>query len=80
MTQKIGAAKAKKFGDSHENYPQNPLCEKKNMDLFNNAVGRGLGAGNSKGDCGTMCNNAPLQVALQGPCTPCGTKDYFSTY
>ena len=79
MTQKMGASQAQKFGDSHENYPDNPICEK-NMDLFNNAVGRGLGAGNPRGDCGAMCSGANMQVAPQGSCAPCGTRDYFKTY
>jgi len=34
MARGIGVEEAKKFGDSHENYGNNPRCEKL-MDLFN---------------------------------------------
>lgn len=43
MTKKIGAAMAKRWGDAHEegaNPPSPPL--EKEMDLFNNEVGRGI--------------------------------------
>jgi hypothetical protein len=46
MTRDMGARQAKKFGDLHENVPQEP-GNQRYMDLFNNAVGRAVGAHNS---------------------------------
>lgn len=39
MTDKMGAEKAKKFADAHEQFPDNPYASKQ-MDLHNNALGR----------------------------------------
>ena len=72
MAQKIGASEAKKFGDSHEEDPKQPKCEK-DMDLFNNASGRMLGASNPKGDCGSLCAKTPLQKKPKN-CDPCDKK------
>ena len=41
MTDKIGEDKAKQFADAHEDFPNNPV-EHKEMDLHNNALGRGI--------------------------------------
>ena len=67
MAQKIGASEAKKFGDSHEESPNQPKCEKE-MDLYNNNIGRNLGASNPKGDCGALCDGAPLQKKPKDCC------------
>lgn len=76
MAQKIGGPEAKKFGDAHEEFAKNKKCEK-NMDLSNNATGRNLGAANLSGDCGTLCNNAPLVNAPSGDCSPCGSYEKY---
>ena len=39
MTDKMGAEKAKKFADAHEQIPKNPI-DHKEMDLHNNELGR----------------------------------------
>jgi len=72
MTKAIGAGAAKGFGDGHEEYPGNPICEK-NMDLFNNAMGISLARANPGGDCRLICRNAPLQKRPRGSCSPCNT-------
>ena len=62
MAQKIGAEEAKRFGDAHENFPGNP-CDERDMDFYNNDVGRRVGSSNPKGDCGQLCNPKDLQCA-----------------
>lgn len=62
MAQKIGAEAAKRFGDAHENFPGNP-CEERDMDFYNNDVGRRVGSSNPKGDCGQLCKPNDLQCA-----------------
>jgi RHS repeat-associated protein len=70
MAQQIGADQAKKVGDLHERYGENPPGETC-MDLHNNAQGRGA-AGN--GDCSSSCmgllNGGQLQRSPGG--TPPG--------
>ena len=41
MTDKIGAEKAKKFADAHEQFPNNPANHME-MDLHNNELGRSI--------------------------------------
>ena len=76
MTQRIGAKSAKRHGDAHEEFPSNLQCEK-DMDLYNNGVGRSVAQANPTGDCRTMCKGAPTQNQPTGACTPCGTYDYY---
>lgn len=42
-----GTELAKEAADIHENFPNNPPCEK-NMDLHNNNIGRPIGASTSQ--------------------------------
>ena len=72
MTKLMGPSKAWSAGASHERQPSQPACER-NMDLFNNAVGVGLGA--SGGDC-SSCKHQPLQRQPVGSCQPCGYSAY----
>ena len=62
MAQKIGADQAKKVGDLHEKYGENPPGETC-MDLNNNAKGRDA-AGNGK-DCSSSCMNLLRSGQLQ---------------
>jgi len=75
MAKKMGADEARRIGDAHENYPENPQCEK-DMDQHNNAVGRRTGS--SGLDCESTCSaTSELRDKPQGPCTPCGRRDYY---
>lgn len=49
MANSMGAAKAKAWGDAHEDYPENPPDEKQ-MDLYNNQIGRQIGTTHSRDD------------------------------
>lgn len=49
MANSMGAVKAKAWGDAHEDYPENPPDEKQ-MDLYNNQIGRQIGTTHSRDD------------------------------
>ncbi len=63
MVLDVGASFAKKWADAHENgTPNNPALEKE-MDLYNNNVGRGLGSSNpSPGSIGKMIDLVKAKV------------------
>ena len=62
MTRRIGARNAQTWGDGHENWSGNPVCEKA-MDLYNNFAGRTVASANPSGDCKVLCSNTVLAVA-----------------
>jgi outer membrane protein OmpA-like peptidoglycan-associated protein len=54
MAQEMGSAsEAEKFGTAHENSKPSPIPFDDNIDLHNNSIGRGIGAGG--GDCEAGC-------------------------
>jgi len=60
MTQVIGLEGALKVGNTHE------VCgDNKQMDYFNNYVGRSLAYGNNACDCEKECLNAAKSGRLQ---------------
>ena len=79
MAKRIGVTEANKFGDSHEEFPQNTECDKQ-MDLWNNAQGRGPGPLPPGGDCASHCSRANLQNRTILRCTPCTVYLYYPTY
>lgn len=77
MAQRIGADEAKQFADAHESGSTVP--EETAMDLWNNTVGRALGAANPGADVKELvkqaCNTGQLRVLRtsgSGP-VPSGT-------
>lgn len=72
MTKAMGPVGAKAFGDDHEFGDENAkLCERE-MDLFNNGQGRSVGMTGQ--DCGSGCDQRPLQEKPIGSCRPCERK------
>ena len=65
----IGAESAEDWGNGHEIFLGNPLCEKQ-MDLFNNRQGRGLGPNGPTTSCETHCSTTPLQTEKGPDCCP----------
>jgi hypothetical protein len=63
MTAHLGPSIAKYVGDQHENVEDNP-ADRKEMDLFNNHLGRQIALANMRGsdeDLQTACRNAVAQ-------------------
>jgi hypothetical protein len=69
MAQKLGVEEAKQFGDAHEDFPGNP-CDERDMDFYNNDVGRRVGFSNPKGNCAELCNPKDLMCELPKTCNP----------
>jgi RHS repeat-associated protein len=67
MAQKIGVEEAKRFGDAHENFPNNDPCER-DMDFYNNDVGRRVGSSSPKGNCAELCNPKDLMCEKPKKC------------
>jgi RHS repeat-associated protein len=75
MTKRMGTDEARRIADAHENFPENPQCEK-DMDQHNNQIGRRTGS--SGLDCASECSvTSALEDRPHGPCTPCGKREYY---
>jgi RHS repeat-associated protein len=75
MAQTGGPDFSRRFGDAHENFPLNDICQKE-MDQNNNDLGTTAGAANRGMSCKDICEGLPLQ---RRPKQKCSASPYCSS-